>query len=120
MLIDILIGILLGYLAGLGIGGGTLLILWITFVEKMTQADARAINLMFFIVSAGVVTASRFKKGTLDLKKLLPAILAGCAAAAAGSFLSTKMDIQILRPMFGIILLICGIRELFYRPKEFK
>lgn len=120
MVMDIFIGVAFGYLAGLGIGGGTLLILWITLVEKMTQADARAINLMFFIVSAGVVTISRLKKGSLDLPKLLPAIFAGCAAASGGSLLSSTIETDLLRPFFGVLLIACGIRELFYRPKEFK
>ena len=110
----------MGYFAGLGIGGGTLLILWLTFVEKMTQADARAINLMFFIVSAGIVTFSRWKKGSLNLNNLILPILAGCCAAAAGSYLSLVINSSTFQPLFGIILILCGIRELFYRPKEFK
>ena len=54
--IAIFVGILLGYLAGLGIGGGSLLILYLTLVLKMDSPSARAINLMFFITAAGSVS----------------------------------------------------------------
>lgn len=120
MLINAVIGAVLGYLAGLGIGGGTLLILWLTFVANMSQADARAINLMFFIVSAGAVSLIRLKKGSLHIKKILPAILSGCAAAGLFSYFSTILDVEKLQKLFGIILIASGLRELFYRPRELR
>ena len=120
MVINILIGALMGYLAAMGIGGGTLLILWLTFIIGMDALTARAINLMFFIVSAGIVSLLRWRKGQLQIKSLLPAILAGCICAAIFSYLSFLMDVEKIKKLFGIILIISGIRELFYRPKEFK
>ena len=44
-------------------------------------------------------------------------ILTGCAAAAVFSFISTRMDLDILKKLFGVLLLATGIRELCYRPK---
>ncbi len=43
---------ILGFLAGLGVGGGSLLIIWLTMVVQSDQQEARLINLMFFIPSA--------------------------------------------------------------------
>ena len=120
MVVNILIGALMGYLAALGIGGGTLLILWLTLVADMNPHSARAINLMFFIVSAGVVSLLRWKKGQLKITSLLPAIIPGCICAAIFSYFSFHLDVEKLKKLFGIILIIAGIRELFYRPKEFK
>ena len=111
-------GMLMGYLAGIGVGGGSLLILWLTLVIGMDPSVARTINLMFFIASAGAVSLFRLKRGTLKLRKLLPAILAGCAGAAAFSLIGKHLDTKILRMLFGLLLLITGIRELRYRPKE--
>ena len=48
----LLVGIVLGVLSGLGIGGGSLLILWLTFVLGMDHETARGINLLFFVPSA--------------------------------------------------------------------
>ena len=118
--IAILAGILLGYLAGLGVGGGSLLILWLTLALHVPQQTARMINLLFFLAAAGSVTVMRWKQGSLQLKKILPAILAGCCAAAAFSWISLQIDVEKIKKLFGILLLITGIRELLYRPRKDK
>ena len=120
MLISILAGAVLGYLAGIGIGGGSLLIMYLTLVLNMSQADARAINLMFFIVSAGAVTYFRKKKGELQLGKILPAVVSGCLCAAIFSWIGFQVDVEKLKKAFGILLLITGVRELFYRPRKLR
>ena len=119
-LLTIPIGIILGLLAGLGIGGGSLLIMWLTLIMDMPHSTARAINLMFFIVAAGTVSFFRWKKGNLDLKSILPAIISGCIAAGLCSWIGMQIDQTILRKIFGGLLLITGLRELFYRPRKAK
>lgn len=118
--VAILAGILLGYLAGLGIGGGSLLILWLTLVLNMDPGTARAINLMFFITAAGSVSLLRWKKGTLQIKTLLPGIIAGCIAAGVTSALRFAIHQELANKLFGILLLATGLRELFYRPRKAK
>lgn len=108
----------LGFLAGLGVGGGSLLILWLTLVLGMDHPQARLLNLLFFLPSALIASLFRWKQGKLDLKAVLPSILAGCAAAALGSWLSTQLELFWIRKLFGGLLLITGIRELLYKPKQ--
>jgi uncharacterized membrane protein YfcA len=117
-LLTIPVGLILGFLAGLGVGGGSLLILWLTIIAELPHTEARAINLMFFLAAAGSVSVFRWKKGTLDFKSILPAIVAGCVAAGLCSWLGAKIDQQILKKVFGGLLLFTGIRELFYRPRN--
>ena len=119
-LFSISVGLILGFLAGLGVGGGSLLILWLTLVAGTESSTARAINLMFFLVAAGAVSLLRWRKGDLNLKKIWPAILSGCLAALLCSWLGTQIDQSILKKIFGGLLLITGIRELFYRPRKAK
>ena len=114
----LIVGTVLGFLAGIGVGGGSLLILWLTLVLGMEHPQARLINLLFFLPSAVIASFFRWKQGKLDLKKVLPAIIAGCAAAALGSFFSTRLDTGILKELFGGLLLITGVRELLYQPKK--
>ena len=118
--IPALIGLLLGFSAGLGLGGGSLLMLWLTLAIGVDQLTARAMNLMFFIATAGSVCLFRLKNHTLAIKPLLPAIAAGCIAAGIFSHLGQNLDTQLLRRIFGGLLLITGIRELFYRPRKAK
>ncbi len=114
----ILIGCLLGFLSGIGVGGGSLLMLWLTLVLHIPHSTARSINLLFFIPSALIASVFRWRQGALKLNKVIPAIIAGCIAAAVFSLLSKQIDITLIKKLFGILLLFTGLRELFYRPKE--
>ncbi len=114
----ILMGTVLGFLSGLGTGGGSLLILWLTLAVGMQQTEARVINLMFFIPSALVACFFRWKQGKLDLKKVLPAIVAGSMTAALFTILGRELDTSLLKKLFGGLLIFTGIRELFYKPKQ--
>lgn len=116
----LVIGCVLGFLSGLGVGGGSLLMLWLTLVINMEHSVARSINLLFFIPSAVIASIFRWKQGALDIKKVLPAIIAGCASAACFSLISKQIDITLIKKLFGILLLLTGIRELFYRPRKAK
>ena len=114
------IGTLLGFLSGLGVGGGSLLILWLTLIVGMPTGDARILNLLFFIPSALIASLFRRKQGVLDIKKLLPGVLAGCVCAGALTYAGKWLPTEFLKKLFGILLLVTGIRELFYRPRKAK
>lgn len=114
----LLVGTGLGFLSGLGTGGGSLLILWLTFAVGMDQPEARAINLMFFIPSALIACLFRWKQGKLDIKKVLPAIISGCIFAGIFSWLSTVWDTWLLKKLFGCLLIFTAIRELLYRNQK--
>ena len=116
----LIVGTALGFLTGLGIGGGSLLILWLTMVLNTDPLTARSINLLFFIPSAIIACIFRMKQGKLSLRPILPAIIAGCIAAGVFSWISTILDVEILKKGFGIVLLAAGARELFYRPRKFR
>jgi len=116
--VSVLVGTVLGFLSGLGTGGGSLLILWLTMVLDTPQEAARILNLLFFLPSAFVACLFRWKQGTLEISKVFPAILAGCAAAFVFSRLGETLDTQLLRKLFGGLLLLTGIRELTYKPKN--
>ena len=107
-----------GFLSGIGVGGGSLLMLWMTLVVGMPHPQARILNLLFFLPSAVIASIFRWKQGALHLQKVLPAIIAGCSSAAVFAWLSTQIDLEMLKKLFGILLLATGLRELFYRPSK--
>jgi uncharacterized membrane protein YfcA len=110
-------GILLGFLTGVGVGGGSLLMLWLTLVLDMEHSAARIINLYFFIPSALVATLFRWRQGKLDISYVFPAAIAGCISACFFSALGSKIDTMQLKKLFGTLLLVTGVRELFYKPR---
>ena len=119
-IIIIIVSSILGFLSGLGVGGGSLLILWLTLVLQMPQETARSINLLFFLPTALIASLFRWKKGNLSTKKVLPAMLGGVIAAGLFTWLSHHISSEALRIPFGLLLLITGLRELFYRERKAK
>ena len=116
--IALVVGAALGFLAGLGVGGGSLLILWLTLVLKIPADTAAGINLLFFVPTAVTASLFRLKQGKLDIPRILPALLAGVATAAILTVVARNLDTELLRKPFGILLLVTGLRELFYRPRK--
>lgn len=109
-----------GTLAGMGLGGGSLLILFLTDVAGFTPNSARGINLLFFLPAACLSTLSHIRHGALPIQKVMPAVWAGIAFAALFSFVSTMLHIAVLQKLFGVLLLGTGLKELFYRPRNAK
>ena len=115
-----IVGTTFGVLAGLGIGGGSLLILWLTLIVGMPQYTAAGINLLFFIPSAIIASLFRWKQGVLDIKRILPAMIAACISAGLFCVLRRYIPTGIIKKIFGGLLLLTGLREIFYRPRNAK
>lgn len=113
----VLVGAALGFLSGLGVGGGSLLLLWLTLVLGADQSHARLMNLMFFIPCALIATVLRWKQSRPDWKLALPAICAGLAGSVIGNLTGQGLDVGMLKKAFGVLFILCGIRELLYKPK---
>lgn len=116
--VSLIAGAVLGFLAGLGVGGGSLLILWLTAIVAIPYPQARIMNLLFFLPCALTASAFHIRKRAVDIKKILPAILAGSIAAVAFYFVSRAIDTNWLQRGFGLLLLITGVRELLYKPRN--
>lgn len=116
--ISVMIGTLLGFLSGLGIGGGSLLIVWLTSVLGWQILPARAVNLLFFLPAALIATVIRYRNGNLKWRKLLPAVLAGCIFAVAGSLIAQWVNTETIRKLFGVLLILAGTKELLYRERN--
>ncbi len=109
-----------GILSGMGVGGGTLLMVWLTAVEQLPQREAQGINLLYFLPTAMVALYFHWKNHVLKLKVILPAILAGLLTAVPIAWFARDMDTGLLGKIFGGFLILVGIKELFYRDKNAK
>lgn len=116
-MVKLLVGALLGFLSGLGVGGGSLLLLWLTLVVGEPQETARVMNLQFFLPCALVATAFRWKRSKSDWPLALPAVAAGLAGAILGNYLGPRLDVELLKKGLGVLFILCGVRELVYKPK---
>ncbi len=119
-MIAALAGLVCGVLSGMGIGGGTLLMLWMTAVQSVEQVAAQSINLLYFLPTGLCALILHIKNGLVRAKIVLPAIAAGCPAAIAAAYFATNLDASLLRKLFGGLLVIVGIYELFGRHERDK
>ena len=116
---SIFVGLLTGVLSGFGIGGGTLLLLWLTLIAGMGQREAGGVNLLYFVCCALPALWGHAKQGLIEKKAVKWAGLCGVPACIAGALIAAAIDTTLLRRLFGAFLLVVGWRELTARsPRE--
>ncbi len=111
-MVGFLIGLLTGILSGFGVGGGTLLMLYLTMVQHISQFTAAGINLLYFIFCAPPALISHVKNNLIHKKACWLCTISGCVMAVLGSLLAAQMDTALLHRLFGGLLLYVGVREL--------
>lgn len=114
-MIAALAGLICGVLSGMGVGGGTLLMVWMTAVQGMQQSVAQSINLLYFLPTGLCALLLHLKHGLIRARIVLPAIAAGCLAAVPTAYLATLLDTALLRKLFAGLLFAVGMYELFGR-----
>lgn len=111
-LLAALAGMATGILSGFGVGGGTLLLVYMTAVAGLDQHLAQGINLLYFLPAGLCALPAHIKHGYIEKKALLPAIGAGLVSAGLAAWVATAMDTGLLRPCFGVFLILIGLWEL--------
>jgi uncharacterized membrane protein YfcA len=90
----------------MGMGGGTILILLLSIFMGLDQHIAQATNIIFFMPTAISAIIIGIKNKNIMWKLAIPIVIAGTIGAAISSSISTHINVQILRKLFGIFLLI--------------
>ena len=111
-IINALAGAACGVLSGFGIGGGSLLLIYMTSIAGMAQSAAQGVNLIYFLPTSSAALVSHAKNGLIEKKALLWAVPPGMIASLAAAWAATAMDPGLLRRLFGIFLLVIGVRML--------
>ena len=112
-MIEVLIGLISGIISGTGMGGGTILILLLSIFMGLDQHVAQATNLVFFVPTAIAAIVISLRKKKIDLRVGVVIIIVGVIGAAIGAIISSKMNVNLLRKIFGIFLLIIAIYEIY-------
>ncbi|MCM1329020.1 MAG: sulfite exporter TauE/SafE family protein [Ruminococcus sp.] len=107
-----------GIFASLGVGGGMILIIYLTVFAGFDQLSAQGINLIYFIPIAALSVAIHTKNKLIEWKKIVPSIIIGVIFAAGGTYAAEKIGSPALKKIFAIFILLIGIKELLYKPKH--
>lgn len=113
-----ILGICSGILAGLAVGGGTLLVPGLVLIQGTPQHVAQGISLFIFLPTSILAIITHLRYGNIQWQ--LAAKLA--ISAVIGSFLGAKLALilqaPLLRKIFAIYLLGMGIYQLLARPQQ--
>lgn len=112
----ILAGAVCGVLSGFGIGGGSLLMIYLTAFLDVQQQTAQAINLLFFLPTAAASLFFHVRGKQVSWQAAIPAALCGVVTAAAGAWIAASLEPLLLRKIFGGFLLLVGVSELRKKP----
>ena len=117
-LIPLAVGTATGVLSGFGVGGGTLLLVYLTAVAGADQHLAQGINLLYFLPAALLALPAHRNNGYLDTKALPWLIGSGLICAALAAWLSAGLEVTLLRKLFGVFLIIVGLHEIFSKVRS--
>lgn len=115
--IAFIVGVLTGIISGFGIGGGSLLVLYLTAVMGIQQYQAGGINLLYFIGCAPAALVGHVKNKLIDFKTAIWCIIGGVGATIPTALLTKQIDTQLLRRLFGVLVIYVAIREWRYGNK---
>ena len=111
----LLAGLFSGILGSMGLGGGGILIIYLSLFTSTEQLKAQGINLIFFI-PIGILSLIIYAiKKQIKWKITLKIALFGIIGAVLGILLADFLGGDITGKIFGGLLTIMGIAEIFKR-----
>ena len=115
VIILIIIGLLAGLLSGLvGVGGGILMIPLLIMFLGFTQHQAQGTALFAMLPPIGILAAMNYyKEGFVKWEYAVVIALAFVAGGYLGSKMSLSLSPQIIRRLFGVVMLIGAIKLIF-------
>jgi uncharacterized protein len=104
-------GVLTGGAAGLlGVGGGTLMVPFLTIAVGMSQHTAEATSLLVVLPTAIVASFFLHRKGIGDLKVALRFGVLGAGGGVVGALLALALPAHVLKIVFALFLAVVAVR----------
>lgn len=118
-MLEIFIGIISGAVTSIGMGGGTILILFLTIFLNYDQQSAQSLNLIFFIPTAIMSIIIYIKEKNIKLKLAYTISIFGIIGSIIGAKIANYIQTEQLKKWFGIFLLMIAINEIYSFYNEY-
>lgn len=115
MIIKMFVGLLSGITASMGLGGGFILMIYLTTIAGIDQMDAQGMNILFFLPIALISICMHIKNKLIDTKPLASSMIFGVVGVFVGIGVAFLFQVYWISKLFALLLLIFGIKELFHK-----
>lgn len=118
ILFSSLAGLLAGTAGAMGLGGGSVLLIYLTVFAGVNQFTAQGINLLFFLPTAAFAVVVYARRGVIKWKSILPIMLFGSLATILSSWAVSFISPDLIRKIFGGLIIIYGVVEIFKKKDK--
>ncbi|MBS1413401.1 MAG: sulfite exporter TauE/SafE family protein [Christensenellaceae bacterium] len=115
-----LTGLLASVLAGMGLGGGVLLIPALTLFFNISQKQAQLISLITYIPMALTALVINVRKKNIRLKNAWLFLPAGALGAVTGALIAKWLKGDVLKIIYAVFLIVFGLFMLVRSIAAFK
>lgn len=114
----LLAGLLSGILGSMGLGGGSVLVIYLSLFKETEQLKAQGINLLFFVPIATLSVIIYAKAKKIKWKIILKLILSGLLGTFAGWMVASYFQNDITAKVFGGLLIVMGVLDIIKKDKK--
>ena len=97
-----------------------MLIIYLTTFLSLEQKEAQGINLLFFVLTGFASVLINTKNRLTDKRALFSLLPAAIIGMTAGFMLLPVIEAELLRKLFGGMLVLLGFKELFTKKDSKK
>lgn len=115
---SLLFSFLAGIVGSMGLGGGSILIIYLSAVLFMEQTKAQGINVLFFIPCALYAVFYYAKEKLIIKEAVLPLLFSSVVGVLIGLKVITFFDTEVLTKLFGGFLIILSLKDLLISLKN--
>lgn len=111
-------GFLSGMIGAMGMGGGGVLLIYLTAFAHVPQLQAQGINLISFLPTGLLATVIYAVKKQIVWKQVLLMWCGGAVAAAGGYLLAKFIETALLSKIFAVFLVTFGLYQVIFTGKN--
>ena len=112
-ILSVVMSIFAASLSSMGMGGGGILLTYLTAYRDVPQFKAQGMNLVFFIPVAITALIFHQKHGLIEWKATAIAVVTGVLGVFLGFWLGQHLGELPVKKMFAVLVMIMGVKEIF-------